>query len=162
MLSVIAQPLDKASFAPFGEVIESPADAGTPMNSGRFVRYPHLAEVDTGGSRVNVGIVRCEAAVTLPHEFDLLERHPGRSQAFLPLGNFPLVIAVAPRGESVVPGDIRAFVSNGRQGINYSPGTWHMPLIGLADNQEFLVIDASDAGCDEMRLDEPLLLDLPS
>ena len=48
---------------------------------------------------------------------------------------------VAPPGESVGPENLRAFVTNGFQGVNYARGVWHFPLIGLDEEQDFLVID---------------------
>ena len=40
---------------------------------------------------------------------------------------------------------VRAFVTNGRQGVNYRRGTWHHPLIALAP-ANFLVIDRTGPG----------------
>ena len=37
--------------------------------------------------------------------------------------------------------NIRVFISNGDQGISYSRGVWHFPLISLKDNAQFVVID---------------------
>ena len=62
--------------------------------------------------------------------------------------------------ESVEPSDLQAFVTNGRQGVNYRRGTWHMPLIALEAGQEFLVIDRAGGrpNCDEHVLDASMLL----
>jgi ureidoglycolate lyase len=63
----------------------------------------------------------------------------------------------------VAPEDLRAFETNGRQGINYRRGTWHMPLIALESGQQFLVIDRAGEGanCDQHILDEPVMLQHP-
>jgi ureidoglycolate lyase len=58
---------------------------------------------------------------------------------------------------------VRAFVTNGRQGVNYHRGTWHHPLIALTAG-EFLVLDRGGPGanCDEFRFaDGGLLLPGP-
>jgi len=67
---------------------------------------------------------------------------------------------VAPPGESVDAASLRAFVSNGRQGINYRRGTWHMPLVSFDAGQEYLVIDrrGDEPNCEEHSLDEVVLL----
>ena len=81
----------------------------------------------------------------------------------MPLTAFSFVVVVAPPGESVDPADLQAFVSNGSQGINYHRGTWHMPLIALATNQAFLVVDRApmDGNCETVVFDEAVVLERP-
>ena len=158
-------PLTAERFAPYGDVI-SGAAAGSKMNEARFERYDDLASIDidsSGGGRVSMSIARSRTATAFPYHFDLVERHPLGSQAFVPLGVFSFVIVVAPPGESVEPDNLRAFVTNGKQGINYHRGTWHMPLIANAPGQEFLVIDRSpgDGNCEELVLDQVVVLAAP-
>jgi ureidoglycolate lyase len=154
-------PLTGERFLPFGEVIEARSARRETMNAARFERFDDLCKVDTGrGGRVCVSVARCRSATQLPYRFDVVERHPLGSQAFVPLASAQFVVVVAPAGESVEPGDLQAFVTNGRQGVNYRVGTWHMPLIAFEAGQEFLVIDrAGDApNCDEHTLDDSVLL----
>jgi ureidoglycolate lyase len=91
----------------------------------------------------------------------MVERHPLGSQAFVPLSPCRMVIVVAPPGEGVDPGDLRAFVTSGRQGINYHRGTWHMPLIAFDAGQEFLVVDrrADMPNCEQHELDVVVMLE---
>ena len=131
------------------------------MNAARFERFDDLCDVDVGADgRVRVSVARCRSATKLPYRFDMVERHPLGSQAFVPLAPARFVVVVAPPAESVEPSDLQAFVTNGRQGVNYLRGTWHMPLIAFEAGQEFLVIDrAGDKpNCDEHVLDESVLL----
>ena len=131
------------------------------MNTGRFERFDDLGRVETDRKgRVAISIARCRVATALPYRFEVVERHPHGSQAFVPLGSFRFVVVVAPPAETVEADDLRAFVTNGRQGINYRRGTWHMPLIALEAGQEFLVIDrAGDSpNCDEHSLGETVVL----
>ena len=154
-------PLTRERFAPFGDVIEVSPERREPMNESRFERFDGLAEVDVDeNGQVAVSIARCRVATTLPHRFDVVERHPLGSQAFVPLTPARFVVVVAPPAASVEAGDLRAFVTNGRQGINYHRGTWHMPLIAFDAGQQFLVIDRAGAtpNCDEHGLDESVLL----
>jgi len=155
------EPLTPGSFAPFGDVIEAAAGRVAAMNAGRFERFHDLCDVDPGDDgRVAVSIARCRLITDLPYRIELVERHPLGSQAFIPLTPCRLLVVVAPPADTVVASDLRAFVSNGHQGINYRRGTWHMPLIAFEAGQEFLVIDRAggEANCDEHRLEEGVLL----
>ncbi len=156
---LVALPLSAEGFAPFGDVIEDVRADTAPMNDARFERFEALCELDTDGE-TEVGIVRCRSATALPYRVDIVERHPLGSQAFVPLDGQRFVVAVAEPGAP--PDRLHAFVSNGRQGVNYRRGTWHMPLIGLEPGQRFLVIDRQTAAtnCDTHRLAEPVLLAL--
>jgi ureidoglycolate lyase len=158
------EPLTAERFAPYGDVIEAGAGVRGGMNAARFERFDELCSVDLAdGSRVAVSIARCRVATALPYRVDTVERHPLGSQAFVPLSGAVLVVVVAPPGEAVVASDLRAFVTNGRQGINYRRGAWHMPLIAFEAGQEFLIIDRAGDGpnCEEHSLDEPVLLEAP-
>ena len=152
-------PLTPERFAPYGDVIETSARTHEAMNDTRFERFDDLCNVDVDG-RVAVSVARCRTATALPYRFDIVERHPLGSQAFVPLAPAQFVVVVAPPAESVDATDLRAFVTNGKQGINYHRGTWHMPLIAFEAGQRFLVIDrAGDSpNCDEHTLDESVLL----
>lgn len=155
------QPLTQERFAPYGDVIESVVDRAAAMNAARFERFDDLCSVDMkDDGRVAVSIARCRVATHLPYRIDRVERHPLGSQAFVPLTPCKLIVVVAPPEESVEATDLRAFVTNGRQGINYHRGTWHMPLIAFKTGQEFLIIDraADTPNCDEHSLDEAVTL----
>ena len=152
-----ATSLEPEGFAPYGEVIAADPAARVPMNDGRFARFDALAGVQ--GDAARIGVVRALSATVLPHEIDRIERHPGGSQAFVPLAPFVFVVVVAAAGDAVAAQDLVAFVSNGRQGVNYRAGTWHMPLIALEAGQEFLVVDQGKAQpTDTLALDEPVQL----
>ncbi len=88
----------------------------------------------------------------------MLERHPLSSQAFVPLSAARFLLVVAAPGESVLPGGIRAFVSDGRQGVNYRRGVWHHPVLALDAETDFLVIDRGGEGtnCDEVSPAAPV------
>jgi len=154
-------PLTRERFAPYGDVIESGSVAAT-MNDARFDRYDDLCGVDIEGGDVAISIARSRTPSELPYRVDVVERHPLGSQAFVPLSACRMIVVVAPPGESVDVADLRAFETNGRQGINYRRGTWHMPLIAFEPGQRYLVIDRkldpSQPNCDIHSLDEPVML----
>ena len=149
-----AQPLSRSGFAAYGDVIETAGARHFPINAGRIERFHDLARVDAGDDRVLVSIVRCNQPSVLPHRVEMVERHRRGSQAFIPIGEARMVIVVAAPSEPVDPGRLAAFVSDGKQGINYRPGVWHMPLIAFDQGQEFLVVDRGAADdCDETFFD---------
>ncbi len=158
-------PITTERFAPYGDVIHAAPAAIQAMNDARFERFDDLARVDidqSDGGRVAISIARSKTPSTLPHRFDMVERHPLGSQAFIPLAPFSFVVVVAPAGESVEIGDLRAFVTNGSQGINYHKGVWHMPLIATESGQAFLVIDRvpGENNCEQVVLSESILLEV--
>lgn len=161
MLSLKPEPLTRERFAPYGDVIEGALDSPNVMNEARFQRFDDLCDVDLGDGDVSISIARCRAPTVLPLRIDMVERHPLGSQAFVPLKPCRMVVVVAPPGESVDADDLRAFVTNGRQGINYHRGTWHMPLIAFDAGQDFLIVDrgGKEANCDTHSLDQIVMLE---
>jgi ureidoglycolate lyase len=163
-MTITLQPelLTRERFAPYGDVIETSREGSDAMNEARFERFDDLCKIDLiNDGRIAVSIARCRTPTSLPLRLDMVERHPLGSQAFVPLSRCKMVIVVAPPGESVDASALRAFVSNGRQGINYHRGTWHMPLIAFEAGQEYLIIDrgGEDPNCDMHTLDDPILLE---
>jgi len=162
-------PLTKAAFVPFGDVIEARGARRFEINDGMCARFHDLATLDLteAGGRPLVSLFRSRAW-TPPFALRLLERHPLSSQAFFPLGSEPFLVVVAPPGETPRAESVRAFRTDGRQGVNLRRGVWHHPLIALAEGAEFLVIDrgaegeTGDGNCDIYRLDhlpEPLVVE---
>jgi ureidoglycolate lyase len=145
------EPLTADAFAGFGDVVQT-GEAYELINRGMARQFADLAMIDVAadGGSPRVSIYRAR-----PHELPLtiamLERHPLSSQFFMPLHGEPFLIVVAPAGENPDASAMRAFVTNGRQGINYHRGTWHHPLIAVRDQSEFLVVDRAGCGrnCDE-------------
>lgn len=161
IISLRPEPLTSERFAPYGDVIEASLDNPDAMNEARFQRFDDLCDIDVGGGDVAISVARCRAPTKLPLRIDMVERHPLGSQAFVPLKPCRMVIVVAPPGESVEAGELRAFVTNGKQGINYHRGTWHMPLIAFAAGQEFLIVDrgGKESNCETHMLDDVVMLE---
>lgn len=157
-------PLTAERFAPYGDVIETSAFSSSGMNDARFERFDDLADINVDTSddgHVALSIARSKAPTVFPHRFDVVERHPLGSQAFIPLSEFAFTIVVAPRGESVDISELQAFATNGKQGINYHRGTWHMPLISAAEGQLFLIVDRApgDDNCEVVMLERSVMLE---
>ncbi len=146
--------LTREVFAPFGEVIELEGARHYPINLGTTERYHDLARVDTSDSsgRTLLNVFRGQPR-TLPFEITMMERHPLGSQAFVPLQERPYLIVVAPAG-NLDPDRLRAFVTRGWQGVNFSKGVWHHPLIACGAVSDFVVVDRGGEGS---NLDEQML-----
>lgn len=130
------QPLTVEAFAPFGEVLDATGDFRL-INAGLCKRHHDRARLDFGPQgRAGISIFRAEPRA-LPYAFDLIERHPDGSQAFLPMSEHPFLVIVSPDPQA----EPRAFVTNGAQGINLHRGTWHGVLTPLHAPGLFAVID---------------------
>jgi len=161
-ISLKPEVLTRERFAPYGNVIETSRESSEAMNDARFERFDDLCRIDLiNDGQVAVSIARCRTPTSLPLRLDRVERHPLGSQAFIPLTRCKMVIVVAPPEASVDASALRAFVTNGKQGINYHRGTWHMPLIAFEAGQEYLVIDRGgiEPNCDIHTLDDAILLE---
>ncbi|WP_186270826.1 ureidoglycolate lyase [Burkholderia gladioli] len=160
MKTLTIEALTRAAFAPFGDVIETEGARQIPINLGTTIRFHDLARVDVAeqDGHTLVNLFRGQPRA-LPFEVKMLERHPLGSQAFLPLSERPYLVVVAPAGE-LDPAQIRAFVSNGWQGVNYAKGVWHHPLIALGEVSDFVVVDRGGEGSNlnEQMLEESLWL----
>ncbi len=148
------EPLSRAAFAPFGDVIEADSTRDRyAVNDGTATRFHDLAHIDTSSNNGQpiVSIFRAQPR-SLPFDVCMLESHPLGSQAFVPLHpEFVFVVVVAAEPHATP----HAFLALGGQGINYHRGTWHHPLIALDQVSDFLVIDRGGEGnnCDEVALE---------
>lgn len=134
-MQITCQPLTAAAFAPFGDVLEAAGDFRL-INAGLCQRHHDRAKIDTGDAKTGISIFKAEPR-TLPYSFDLIERHPEGSQAFLPMSEHHFLVIVSD-GPDATP---RAFLTNGAQGINIHRGTWHGVLTPLHAPGLFAVVD---------------------
>jgi len=134
-MQIKSQPLTAAAFAPFGQVLDATGDVRL-INAGLCQRHHDRATIDTGDARPGISIFQAQPR-TLPYQFDLIERHPEGSQAFLPMTEHPFLVIVAD-GPHSTP---QAFLTNGHQGINLFRGTWHGVLTPLHAPGLFAVVD---------------------
>ncbi|HVY04615.1 MAG TPA: ureidoglycolate lyase [Burkholderiales bacterium] len=159
---LVVQPLTRAAFAAFGDVIEIEGAQSFPINGDTCIRYNDLAHLDVAGQggRAAMSLFRGQP-VSFPLEISEVERHPLGSQSFTPMGEIPFLIVVAINGSNGQPGEPSAFLSNGRQGVNYARGVWHHPLLSLGKVSDFLVIDRAGAGenCDVAPLPARFLIE---
>ncbi|MBI1171573.1 Ureidoglycolate hydrolase [bacterium] len=134
-MTLYTEPLTQDAFAPFGDVLDATGDFRL-INEGLCQRHHDRALIDTGDARTGISIFKA-APRSLPYSFDLIERHPEGSQAFLPMSEHPFLVIVA-AGPGARP---RAFLTNGAQGINLHRGIWHGVLTPLSAPGLFAVVD---------------------
>ncbi|WP_111493390.1 MULTISPECIES: ureidoglycolate lyase [Marinobacter] len=155
--TIPSQPLTREAFAPFGDVIQTEGAASFPINAGRTERFHALAAVETLGEGADAIISIFRGQPLAPLVIDLMERHPQGSQAFVPMGDQPYWVVVAPPGD-FDPAQVRVFRAGPGQGVNYRAGTWHAPLLPVNADADFLVVDRRGPGdnCDTVDLDPPI------
>ncbi len=143
MRAIRPAPLTAAAFAPFGDVLEAAGDFRL-INEGLCRRHHDRGRLDFHAGRAGISIFDAVPRA-LPYDFDLVERHPDGSQAFLPMTQHPFLVIVAP-DEGGRPGDPRAFLTAPGQGINLCRGTWHGVLTPLHAPGLFAVVDRIGEG----------------
>jgi ureidoglycolate lyase len=163
-MQITTEPLTAAAFAPFGEVMEAAGAPDRIINAGMCGRFHDRATLDFGaetGGRPGISIFKAIPRA-LPYTFDLLERHPEGSQAFVPMTADPFLVIVAP-DVGGRPGRPRAFLTSGAQAINFRRGTWHGVLTPLAEPGLFAVIDriGTTANLEEVILAPPVTVTAP-
>ena len=153
------EPLTQDAFAPFGEVISTAtARDSYKINLGTTTRFHDI-------SRVNVGDQDGQPIISIfrgtprakPIEIKMMERHPLGSQAFMPLMGQKFLIVVATGTDTPKPEDLRAFISDGAQGVTYAKNVWHHPLLVLEPDSDFLIVDRSGPGENLNEVDLPLV-----
>ena len=161
--ALVPQPLTAATFAPYGTVIAAPAGGGSWINDGTAERFELLADLQLTrqGGRPVLSLSRASAR-RFPFTLHELERHALGSQSFIPLGVRRFVVVVAAAGAAPGAGDLRAFITDGQQGVCLAPGTWHHGLLAV-DAGDYVVVErrAETVDNDTCLLVEPRLLRLP-
>lgn len=136
MRTLAPRPLTPDAFAPFGDVLDATGPFRL-INEGLCHRHHDRARLDFGPEgRAGISIFQAQPRA-LPYRFDLIERHPEGSQAFLPMSEHPFLVIVATSPEATP----QAFLTNGAQGINLHRGTWHGVLTPLHAPGLFAVVD---------------------
>ena len=136
--TIRTQPLSAEAFAPFGDILDATGDYRL-INDGLCRRHHDRARLDFGSGAAGISIFDAVPRA-IPYQFDLVERHPEGSQAFLPMAQHPFLVIVAP-DQGGTPGDPCAFLTAPGQGINLLRGTWHGVLTPLAAPGLFAVVD---------------------
>lgn len=160
---LVAKPLTREAFAPFGDVIDFDGSVRYPINAGMTERIHDLARVEATGPNacVLISLFRGQP-YEFPMKLSLVERHPLGSQAFMPLSPRPFLVAVC-ADEDGRPGRPEVFVTAPGQGVNYHRNVWHAVLTPIGEEQDFLVVDRGGGGVnlEEHVFEDPWDIRLP-
>ncbi|WP_437976255.1 ureidoglycolate lyase [Sorangium sp. So ce295] len=146
---IAAHSLSPAAYAPYGDILmASPhGEPGRPANQGTARRFDHLAAIENlrpGHASLNVSVFRCAPRSSFPLPIALLEKHPGSTQAFVPMSARRYLVVVALGGDRPELTTLGAFIAHGAQGITYRPGVWHHPMIALDAEADFVCLSWED------------------
>jgi ureidoglycolate lyase len=139
-------PITKENFAKYGDMISTKDIKPLEINNGYAKRYDGVANLNTSIKNGETTISIFSALKrNFPMKIDMMEKHPLGSQAFIPMKETTFLVFVAPKEEKLDLNKIEAFIIPPGIGVNYSPGTWHFPLISTED-MNFLVVDRKGSG----------------
>ena len=145
-LIIKPKPITKENFKKFGDMITTTDIKPIEINNGYAKRYDGIANLNTKKNNGESTISIFSALKrSFPMKVDMMEKHPLGSQAFIPMKETTFLVFVAPKEERLDLNKIEAFIIPPGIGVNYSPGTWHFPLISTED-MNFLVVDRKGSG----------------
>ena len=127
-VTVVAEPLTDAAFAPFGQVI----------NTGDMVMELRK------GEQFALNVLSYDR---YPLVCDHLNRHHNATQALVALAGKPTLIVVAPKEYDFSTRDhlehVRAFICDGSAGVNLSLATWHWGPAPLMDHVDLVNVQGA-------------------
>ncbi len=153
---IIVEPLEAEAFAPYGEILTAPAEAGRDY-------FEKALSSLRPGAWPSISLSRRLDVASLPLVARQMERHEFSSQTFIPIETGRWLVVVAPHHPSGGPDatKLRAFVARPDQGVTYAANVWHHPLAVLDRPATFAVVMWRDGtATDEEFVDlaEPLRL----
>lgn len=161
--TLIAKPLTKAAFAPYGSVIEPYDDHekcpenSWNINQGYACRHHAISKVRHEGGDVGFSIFRTKKR-DCPITLSVMEYHPFGTQAFFSMNGYDYLVVVAKAGdEPQSADDLEVFYAKSHQGVQYDANVWHHPLLALGADCDFLVIDRINGtgnNCYELQIDD--------
>jgi len=153
--NLVIETLTEKSFSQYGDVLSIQGNQSLLINEGFAQKHAHLCTLDATQSNGKSCIHIYQAkARSFPLKVHMLEKHPYFSQAFMPRSTAPFLVIVALGDTQPDLNTLRAFKTDGNQGIHYKRGIWHFPLASLEDEEQFIVIDRTDEGKAENKVTE--------
>jgi len=147
--------LSKENFESYGDVLSTENSSSIIINNGFAEKHYNLCSMDSnengGKSALHLYVAKKRA---FPLQINMLEKHPYFSQAFIPRSNNAFIAVVSLGTNKPDLSTLKAFITDGNQGVHYKRGTWHFPLISIKNNEQFIVIDRTDCGVKENKIEE--------
>jgi len=148
-------PLNEKDFISYGDVLSTQNSDFIVINDGYAQKHFNLATLDAtqngGKSALHIYVAKQRE---FPLKINMLEKHPCFSQAFIPRSTQPFLVLVCLGEESPDLNTLQAFITNGNQGVHYKKGVWHFPLISIENDEQFIVLDRTDCGIKENKVEE--------
>ena len=159
MHRIACTPLTAAAFAPFGQVIERPADFSR-------IYFSEALLNGRGGAKPSLSLSQVRPLAASLLEAAKMERHELSSQSFVPIDASRYLVIVAPHADDGKPDSSRlqAFLARGDQGITYGMNVWHHPMTVLDRSATFAVFMWLDGGRGDeefVDLPAPVAVDFP-
>lgn len=158
-MRIKAGPLTSEAFAAFGQVLQG--------SGAQTERKGFAARMENGrpGARPNMTYMKLVPAMG-SIRIEALERHPCSNQTFIPLNGTRYIVAVCPstpNGDPVVA-EMKVFVAEASQAVNYDADVWHAPRMALSAPGEFVMFrwdDGSDRDTELILLQAAVAVDIP-
>lgn len=153
------QPVTKASFEPYGWIVEA-GESDHVVNNGTALRHDihaHAASDVLPGTRLVTSIF--EAKAQHPDQpIEMLERHPNSIQLIVPLGGAGHIVVVSQNKADGTPdfSTFAAFWLSAAQGLIYRRGLWHHPIMAIGADARFLVQswqNGTEADCETIAIE---------
>ncbi len=160
MNTVKIEKLTNKTFAHFGDVIDTRSRNYELINNERCRKFSGLSTVKVqNNDPIAFSIFESEGK-QLPIHLDFVERHPLASQGFMPLHYKKFLITVAEEYNDE-PVNLRAFMTDGMQGININPNVWHGVLCPVPERGRFLVVDRLETNNNLQihKFEKPFIID---
>ena len=144
-MEINCQKLTKKSFSNFGDIITIEDDTQFKIINKGYTKKYELSQYKSNEKEtindISISVFR-GLKRPMPLVINMLECHPLASQSFMPLnGNHWIIIVCEGNYEKPALENLKCFIANKNQGVNYYPGTWHHPLVTLEKTQDFMVVD---------------------
>jgi len=153
--------LNDENFALYGKVISIENSQSIVINNGFANKHFNLCNIDANenGGVATLHIYEAKKR-DFPLKINMMEKHPFFSQTFMPRSNKEFLLVVALGEEEPDLSTLKAFKTNGNQGVHYNRGVWHFPLIALENGEQFIVIDRNDCGNKNNKIEECIELEM--